>query len=191
MSNQVIPEPLFALDLISYQLAGNTAPLSQYVSERVNEPTDLAIIDASMLLLIKTLERRVRQFANIQFLSPDIWRAVIALSKQSTFTSPELNSEWLLTDTDEFLSEVVSPMVADSPYELVLPGDSNERSTPDDEYLIHAFAVVNVGLGFVRGVSSTIPNYGSTEAIIGRLREYFVLLEARGEQYDAFKWDDE
>ena len=190
MQAQVTPEPLFALDLIKNHLAGNTAPLTAFVQERVVEAEDLAVIDASFLSVIKVLEERARKFTNADFLSEQTWRAVIALSEQVTYKTPELNPEWLRMDTEEFLTEVVSPMVASNNYDLLLPSESEERGTADDEYLIHAFSVVNVGVGFIRGVSSTIPNYGDAAAIMGRLYEYFRLLEARGGSYDPFIWDD-
>ena len=190
MSEQVIPEPLFALDLIRNQLSGNTAPLVKFVDEKIVEASDLAIIDASMLTLLKVLEERARKFTNAQYLTEGTWRSIISLSEQKTYTSPELNNEWVRADTEEFLTEVVSPMVASNSYDLLLPSESEERGTADDEYLVHAFAVINVGVGFIRGVSATIPNYGDPTAIIGRLDEYFSLLEARGQEYEPFVWDE-
>jgi hypothetical protein len=187
---QVVPNPVFALDLIENQLKSETQGLTKIVNERVREADDLALIDASVLYVLKALEQRVRKFANIQFFSENTWRAIIGFSQQVSFITPELNAEWLRSDIDEFLSDVVSPWLGASNQELVLPEDSRERYTPNDEYLIHAMAVVNVGLGFVRGVSATIPNYGDVTAIMGRLREYFSLMEARGTDYEPFSWDD-
>ena len=190
MSEQVIPEPLFALDLIKNHMRNNTEPLTRFVNEKVLEAADLAIIDVSILTLIKTAEERVRKFVNEQSLNEKTWRSIINFSRQTSYSAPVLNKAWVEADTEEFLTEVVSPMIASNKFDLLLPSDSEERGTEDDEYLAHAFAVVNVGLGFIRGVSSTIPNYGDTEAIIGRLYEYFGLLESRGQSYEPFIWDD-
>lgn len=190
MQRQVIPEPLLALDLIKYQLANNPDPLRSFVSKSVQEGSDLALIDSSMLVMLKTLNERACKFASIPHLGEDTWRSVIAMSKQFNTDRAELNPAWFAADTEEFLAEVLSPWLSSPEYELLIPDQSMERDSANDEFLIHAFSVVNVGVSFVRGVSATIPNYGDVTAIIGRLVEYFSLMEARGQEYAPFSWDD-
>ena len=178
----VTAEPDFGLAIINSVIEHDFERLRVYVHQNVQDSDDLALLDASVLEVTATLARRAQKFANIDSLSQKTWGSVIGKSRTIPKGIP-VNPEWLRADIDTFISDVLSPYINSGLYELDVPTESDERGTPYDEMLIHAYAVALSGAAFVKGVSSTISSYGSPSDILSRLHEYFELMRARGEEY--------
>ena len=178
----VTPEPDFGLALINSVIQQDFDRIRKYVADEVAEADDLAIIDVSVLEVLGALTQRVQKFARIPHLAQETWLAVIKESRAFPKKVP-VNPNWLRTEIDTFISNILNPYINTGVFELDLPETSEERGTIEDEFLIHAYAVAFAGAAFVKGISSTISGYGTPSEILSRLHEYFELMASRGAEY--------